>query len=117
MKKILALLLCSSALFASVKSITDEKEFNDQIARGTTVVDFYATWCGPCKKLGPIIDKLSDEMDVSFVKVDTGASKLGNKYGVSSFPTVVIFKDGKEVNRFVGFKEEQSVRDFINQAK
>ena len=69
------------------------------------VVDFYATWCGPCKKLSPTLDEVSEEFagQVNIVKVDVDESEdLAIDYGIRSVPTVLFFKNGQQVDKFVG---------------
>ena len=69
------------------------------------VVDFYATWCGPCKKLSPTLDEVSEELgeQVNIVMVDVDESEdLAMDYGIRSVPTVLFFKNGQQVDKFVG---------------
>ena len=69
------------------------------------VVDFFATWCGPCKKLSPTLDEVSEEFGdrVNIVKVDVDESEdLAMTYGIRSVPTVLFFKHGQQVDKFVG---------------
>ena len=69
------------------------------------VVDFFATWCGPCKKLSPTLDEVSEELgeQVNIVKVDVDESEdLAMNYGIRSVPTVLFFKTGQQVAKFVG---------------
>ena len=69
------------------------------------VVDFYATWCGPCKKLSPTLDEVTQELgeQVNIVKVDVDESEdLAMDYGIRSVPTVLFFKNGQQVDKFVG---------------
>lgn len=69
------------------------------------VVDFFATWCGPCKKLSPTLDEVSEELgeQVNIVKVDVDESEdLAMDYGIRSVPTVLFFKNGQQVDKFVG---------------
>lgn len=75
------------------------------------VVDFFATWCGPCQMLSPVLEEISHELsDVTIVKVDVDeAPQLAEKYGVFSIPNVVMIKDGKEIDRFVGFNSKEVV--------
>jgi thioredoxin 1 len=99
--------------------ITDDKfETTVLKAKLPVMVDFYAEWCGPCKLSAPIIDKLADEYKDKYtiVKIDVDQSELSGKYGVMSIPTVVLFKDGKEVGRDVGFKGEKGYRDLLAKA-
>ena len=69
------------------------------------VVDFFATWCGPCNKLSPTLDEVSEELgeQVNIVKVDVDESEdLAMDYGIRSVPTVLFFKNGQQVDKFVG---------------
>lgn len=83
------------------------------------LVDFFATWCGPCQMLAPVIEELSTS-DNSFdiVKVDIDADRdLAIQYEIEAVPTLIIFKDGKEVDRAMGFLDKTSLTNFINQNK
>ena len=78
---------------------------------------FFATWCGPCKALTPIVDKLSEEMSgkVKIVKVDIDEnSALATEYRVMSVPTMKLFKDGEVVETLVGLRPESELRDKLN---
>ena len=79
------------------------------------LVDFYATWCGPCKMLRPTLEALSDDrQDVNFVSIDVDdARDLAMEYNVSSIPCVVLFKDGKEADRSVGLVPREVLEDFL----
>ena len=79
------------------------------------LVDFNATWCGPCKMMGPIIEELSEEMkDIKFVSVDVDdEDELAETYGVSSIPCLVLFEDGKEVSRNVGFMPKDELENVL----
>ena len=72
----------------------------------TEVIDFWATWCGPCKLMNPIIDEVEKENpDLVITRVDIDSDKeMVEKYGIQSVPTYVILKDGKEVDRIIGAK-------------
>lgn len=76
------------------------------------VVDFFATWCGPCKMLAPVFDTLSEELtDADFVKVDIDQSlELAQKFGITTVPTMMIFKDGKVVDTLVGFMPKDNLK-------
>lgn len=85
-------------------------------AKGVVLVDFFATWCAPCKMLSPIVDQVADEVTnakVGKINVDE-ESGLAQKYGVSSIPTLVVFKDGVEVKRSMGFIPKNAVMDLLN---
>ena len=84
-----------------------EDSFNAAIATGIALVDFWATWCGPCRMVAPVIDRLAEEFDGRAVvgKVDVDAEgALANRFGIQSIPTVMIFKDGHPVHTFVGVR-------------
>ena len=81
------------------------EEFNTAIANGPAIVDFWATWCGPCKMLGPVLDQIAEELEgkITVGKLDVDQSReTAMEYGVMSIPTVIYFKNGVEVKRFVG---------------
>ena len=84
----------------------DKNNFEAEVvkSKGLVMVDFYATWCGPCKMTEPIIEQLAKEMvQIKFVKVDVDANQeLVSQFQVFSIPTFIIFKDGQAVNQFVG---------------
>lgn len=80
--------------------------------QGVVVVDFFATWCGPCKMLAPVFESVSEELNnAKFVKVDIDESlELAQKFGISTVPTMMIFKDGKVVDKLVGFMPKESLK-------
>ena len=89
----------------------NQNNFNNAIANGTTLVDFYADWCGPCRMVSPIVDEIAEERNditVGKVKVDD-ENALAMKYGVMSIPTLIVFKDGKETARMVGVRPKQAI--------
>jgi thioredoxin 1 len=91
--------------------------FNDVIASGTVLVDFWAPWCGPCKMQTPILDKVAeavgDKAVIAKVNVDENAP-LAAEYGVRSIPTLLIFKDGEKVQDFVGVQQENTLVDALS---
>lgn len=90
-----------------------ENDFNSLI-KDKAVVDFSASWCGPCKMFGPIFEEISNGYDFNFVKLDVDkANDVAREYGVMSIPTVILFENGKEVKRFTGFMSKDDFNSFL----
>ena len=86
-----------------------------------TVIDYWATWCGPCKMMGPVIESLMEkynvdgsEVEVSKVEVDTLKPAELAELGIKSIPTIIISKDGKEASRFVGVQNKETLIEAID---
>lgn len=96
-----------------------EDQFEEEVLKSEkpVVVDFWAAWCGPCKMLGPIVEQLSEEKeDVKFVGVDVDdAEGLAIKYGISSIPCLILFKNGEEADRSVGVVPKPRLAEFVSQ--
>ncbi|KAF3361587.1 Thioredoxin [Chlamydiales bacterium STE3] len=95
----------------SIKYLNDEN-FQAEIASGVTLVDFYADWCGPCRMIAPIIEELASELNgkAAIAKLDIeSAQQTTSNFHVTSIPTLIIFKDGQEVERFVGVKDKETL--------
>ena len=94
----------------------DSKEFNEVIKEGKVVVDLFATWCGPCKMLSPILDEISEEITTTkFYKIDVDDNQdVAREYNVMSIPTVLIFENGELSNTIVGLRSRE---DLIEQFK
>ncbi|WP_434798308.1 thioredoxin [Terrisporobacter vanillatitrophus] len=97
--------------------IVNSNEFKEAIKEeGVVVVDFFATWCGPCKMLAPIFEELSNEMEgkTQFIKVDVDQSvDIAREYGIQSIPTMAILKDGQPVETMVGFLPKDVIKSNI----
>lgn len=93
-----------------VKHLESENEFNELI-KGRVLVDFYADWCGPCKRLAPLLEELND-IDIIKVNVDMFDS-LSRSYGIMSIPTLILFDSGKEIKKIIGFQTEAEIKEFI----
>lgn len=93
-----------------------ENEFEEKIKNGKVLVDCYATWCGPCKMLSPIIDELSEEVDTcTFYKIDIDdAEEVSEKYNIVSIPTVLLFENGELKKQTVGFKSKEELEEIID---
>ena len=94
--------------------------FDQTIANGVTLVDLWAPWCGYCRRIAPAVEALADELDgrirVAGVNVDD-APDVAARFGVNTIPYLVIFKDGKKVNEFVGMRQANVLVDALNAAK
>ena len=90
----------------------EEEKLEDVVKCGVVIVDFFATWCGPCKMLSPVLDSLADSLDIVKVDVDKH-DDLARKYGVMSVPTLIFFKDGVEVSKHIGFIPEEKIREIV----
>lgn len=93
-----------------IKYLEKEEDFNNLI-QNKVLVDFYADWCGPCKRLGAILEEIND-IDILKVNVDL-FQNISNKYGVMSIPTLIIFDKGNEVKKSIGFKTKEELIEFI----
>ena len=95
----------------------NKDNFEQSIANGVAIVDFWASWCGPCKMQLPIIEEFSGEMEgkatVGKVNVDEEL-ELAQSFGIQSIPTLILFKDGKAVKKLVGLHSKESLYEEIN---
>lgn len=85
---------------------------------GVVFVDFWAPWCGPCQMVGPIVEQIADEyrdkVKVGKLNVDENQS-IAVQYGVMSIPTMIVFKDGKEVDKLIGAVPKKAIEDKLKQ--
>lgn len=119
----------NTAFFKVLASIKGEKmaekivhvgseDFEEVLGSGTPVfVDFYADWCGPCRMVAPVVERLAEEYDgkVKFVKLDVDENPdIAARFGVMSIPTLMIFKNGKQMKRIIGASSIEHYRREIN---
>ncbi len=96
----------------------NDTNFNDTITKGLTLVDFWATWCGPCRMFGPIFESVSNQVsDVNFVKfeIDETNRATPTKFGIRSIPSVLAFRDGNLIEARTGLMDEETVIAWIHE--
>ncbi len=90
----------------------ENEKLESVIEKGVFVVDFYADWCGPCKMLGMVLEQLEN---VNILKVNTDThQELAQQFAIMSIPTLVFFKDGKQVRKEIGFKTKEEIEKIIS---
>lgn len=97
-----------------MKHLTSES-FDDETASGKVLVDFWASWCGPCRMLAPILEQLENEdggIKICKVNVDE-QPELSKRFGIMSIPTLLLFKNGKLADKLVGLTDLESLKEFI----
>ena len=102
---------------SDIKEIVSESEFNSEInGQVPVLVDFYATWCGPCKMQSPILHEFKEEIGekASVIKVDVDQNgKIAKEYGVISIPTLAVFKDGQMKEKKVGLSTKAQLSEML----
>lgn len=95
----------------------NDANFKEETKEGIVVVDFFATWCGPCKILGPIMEDVQKELsNVKIFKVDVDENEqTARDFGIMSIPTIVVLKDGVEIDRHVGLMNRDSLVEWISE--
>ena len=98
-----------------IKKLTEDN-FQKTIENGVILVDFYADWCGPCRMLAPILEKVANELHgkahVGKIDIDH-AQKTASTFQVTSVPTLILFVEGKEAGRLVGLRDAETVKEFV----
>lgn len=104
---------------SNIITLTD-KNFDHQLKNKIVLVDFWASWCAPCKMMAPVLNDVSEELtgnaNVGKVNVEEYQA-LAQKYQIRNIPTMILFKNGKEVNRFVGVKNKEFLLQEINKIR
>ena len=102
-----------------IKHISSKEEFENTIKEGVYLVDFFATWCGPCRMLTPVLEEVSEEdlIEATILKIDVDeVSDVPARYGVQYIPTMVLIKDGKTVDIHTGFLSKDAIVEFVKKA-
>ena len=93
-----------------------EDEFEEKVLnnKNKVLIDFYADWCGPCKMLAMEIEKAASEIDIDIVKVNVDDEEdIARRYGVMSIPTLILFENGQELKKTIGFMSKDKIKEFI----
>ncbi|MBQ9019109.1 MAG: thioredoxin [Bacilli bacterium] len=97
----------------------DEDNFNEEVinSKQKVLIDFNATWCGPCKMIGPVLEKIAEQNDnIKIVSIDVDNNQdLAKEYNVFSIPCLVVVKDGKEIKRNVGLISKNEIEELIGE--
>jgi thioredoxin 1 len=97
----------------------EQKDFNNIIKEGVVIVDFSATWCGPCKMLSPMLDALAKARpDIKIAKIDVDReAALADMFNIMSVPTLMLYKDGRHISTKQGFMTIDMLEEWVNEAK
>ena len=92
-----------------------EENFDDLIKEGTVLVDFYATWCGPCKMVGEVLEELEEHFEgVKIIKIDVDEfENIAKEHGVMSIPTLLVFQNGELVTTAIGYRKKEEILELL----
>lgn len=98
-----------------IKHIHSVDDFRKEINEGTVLVDFFATWCGPCQMLSPVIEELDKQVNIKVLKIDVDeVSDLAREFRVMSIPTLIVFKNGKMTKKELGYMPIERLKALIS---
>jgi thioredoxin 1 len=99
-----------------IKKLSEES-FEKDVSQGTVLVDFYADWCGPCRMMAPVLEKVARDLKgkavVAQLDIDR-AQRVASSFQITSIPTLILFREGKESGRIVGLRDEEAIKDFVS---
>ena len=100
-----------------LKHVNSKEEFDSLVKEGLVLVDFFATWCGPCKMLSPVLEEVANENpDLTVLKIDVDeVSELAARFGIQAIPTLILFKNGERVAVRMGYQNKNQLLAFIGQ--
>lgn len=93
-----------------------DANFKDEISEGLVFVDFWAEWCGPCRMLSPVLEELSEELEgkVKIAKLNIEENRdTASEFGIMSIPTMILFQDGKPVEKVMGFQPKENLKQYL----